>query len=236
LHNGNNYTSLPICHSVHLKERYENLEPVLTKIGYTAHDWIIYGDMKVLGMLLGQQVGYTKYPCFMCEWDSRARSQHWDQKHWTPRTSLEPGSENILCKSLVDPKKILLPPLHIKLGIMKQFVKALPKTGNCFKYLCKKFLHLLEAKLKEGFFIGPDKRKLMFNEDFLLMMTEVEREAWIAFKCVVTKFLGNNKDPDYVTIVANMLEKFKVLACLMSLKIHFLNSHLDFFSPKILAQ
>jgi hypothetical protein len=48
----------------------------------------------------------------------------------------------------------------------------------------------------------------MFDEDFLLMMDEVEREAWIAFKTVVTKFLGNNKDPDYVTVVANMVEKF----------------------------
>jgi hypothetical protein len=72
----------------------------------------------------------------------------------------------------------------------------------------------------------------MFDEDFLLTMTEVEREAWIAFKSVVTKFLGNNKDPDYVTIVANMLEIFKVLGCLMSLKIHCLNSHFDFFSRK----
>jgi hypothetical protein len=33
----------------------------------------------------------------------------------------------------------------------------------------------------------------------------------------------------YDTIFANLLEKFKVLGCLMSLKIHFLNSHLDFF-------
>jgi hypothetical protein len=30
----------------------------------------------------------------------------------------------------------------------------------------------LEAKLKEGFFVGPDKRKPMLDEDFLLMMTE----------------------------------------------------------------
>jgi hypothetical protein len=44
---------------VHLKESYENLELVLTKIGYTAHDWIC-GDLKVLRMLLGQQAGYTK--------------------------------------------------------------------------------------------------------------------------------------------------------------------------------
>jgi hypothetical protein len=31
-----------------------------------------------------------------------------------------------------------------------------------------------------------------------------------------------------------MLEKFKVLGCLMCLKIHFLNSHLDYF-PKNLG-
>jgi hypothetical protein len=118
---------------------------------------------------------------------------------------------------------------------MKQFVKALPKLETVSKYLCKTFPHLSEAKLDEGVFVGPAIRKLMFDKDFLLTMTEVEREAWIAFKSVVTKFLGSNKDPDYLTIVANMLEKFKVLGCLMSLKIHFLNSHLDFF-PKILVQ
>jgi hypothetical protein len=137
LHNGNNYASLPIGHSVNLKESYDNLELVLTKIGYRAHDWMTCGDLKVLCMLLGQQAHDTKYPCFMCEWDSKARSKHFEQKHWTSRTSLEPGSKNSLHKNIVDPKKILLPPLHIKLGIIKQFVKALPKTENCFKYLCK---------------------------------------------------------------------------------------------------
>jgi hypothetical protein len=81
VHNDNSYASLPIGHSVHLKEGYENIELVLTKIGYTAHDWMICGDMKVLYMLLTQQDLYTKYPCFMCEWGSRARSQHWEQKH-----------------------------------------------------------------------------------------------------------------------------------------------------------
>jgi hypothetical protein len=42
-HNGNNYASLSISHSVNLKENYENLELVLTEIGYTAHDWMICG-------------------------------------------------------------------------------------------------------------------------------------------------------------------------------------------------
>jgi hypothetical protein len=42
------------------------------------------------------------------------------------------------------------------------------------------------------------------------MTTEVETENWIAFKSVVTKIVRNKYDPDYVTLVANMLEKFKV--------------------------
>jgi hypothetical protein len=43
----------------------------------------------------------------------------------------------------------------------------------------------------------------------------------------------NNKDPDYVTIVANMLEKFKILGCLMSLKLHFLNRTSIFFPENV---
>jgi hypothetical protein len=54
---------------------------------------------------------------------------------------------------------------------------------------------LSDTTLKEGLFFGPDVRKLMFDEDFLLTMTEVEREAWIAFVSVVTKFLGERQGP-----------------------------------------
>jgi hypothetical protein len=76
-------------------------------------------------------------------------------------------------------------------------------------------------------------RKLKFDEDFFLMMTEVENEVWIAFKSVVTKFLRNNKHPAYVAIVANVLEKIKILGCIMSLKIHFLNSHFNSFPENL---
>jgi hypothetical protein len=148
----------------------QNKSRALHKVCYVA--MLIVTSLKIRKLSC-----YTKYPCFMCEWGNRARSQHWGQKHWAPRTSLEPGSKDILCKSLVNLNKTLLPPLYIKLGIKKQFVNALPRIGNFFKYFCKTFPHLLEAKLKEGIFVAADIRKLMFNEDFLLMMTVVERES-----------------------------------------------------------
>lgn len=41
-----------------------------------------------------------------------------------------PGEKNVLRKNLVNPKKVLMPPLHIKLGLIKLFVKALPTDGK----------------------------------------------------------------------------------------------------------
>ncbi|GBO30866.1 hypothetical protein AVEN_218440-1 [Araneus ventricosus] len=100
------------------------------------HQLIICVDLKIVCFLFGQQRGYTKIPCFLCMWDSRARQKHWMQSNWPPRFGLKSGDPNILH---LDRKNIIFPPLHIKLGrsklLMKQFVKALSIEGDCFKYL-----------------------------------------------------------------------------------------------------
>jgi hypothetical protein len=41
--------------------------------------------------------------------------------------------------------------------------------------------------------------------------------------------LGNHKDEDYKNIVRIMLENLHILGCNMSLKVHFLFSHLNLF-------
>lgn len=131
--------------------------------------------------------------------------------------------------TLVDPKKVLLPPLHIKLGLMKQFVKALKGKGKCFKYLEKEFPEISDAKLKKGIFDGLQIRKMLKDENFIKSMNKKEKAAWISFKKVVENFLGNHKSDDYEQIVMDMVENFGKLECLMNLKLHFLNSHLDYF-------
>ena len=103
----------------------------------------------------GLQGGYTNYCCFLCEWDSRARKSHYVTKVWPQRKSLETRKKNVQHPPLVDSKKTLLPPSHIKLGLMKNFVKALDKTKVGFKYLYEKFPRLSKAKIKEGIFVGP---------------------------------------------------------------------------------
>jgi hypothetical protein len=76
----------------------------------------------------------------MCEWDNTTRSQLWEQKLWTPSTSLEPWSKNVLRKSLVDPKKMLWPPIHIKLGMIKKNFKLCQKLELVLSTLAKRFL------------------------------------------------------------------------------------------------
>jgi hypothetical protein len=87
--------------------------------------------------------------------------------------------------------------------------------------------------LKEGIFVGPDIRKLPSDDLFETTLKTVEREAWNAFKEVIAKFLGNYKDPNCKQIVEKMLEHFIALGCALSLKVHFLNVHLDYFTENL---
>lgn len=124
-------------------------------------------------IMLGQQSDFTKYPCFLCKWDSRAREKHYIKKDWPLRKNLEPGSKNILKSSLIPANKVLFPPLHIKLGLVKQFVKAMKtEDSDAFKYIYEKFLKLSKVKIKEGVFDGSQVRALLNDKVFEEKMTE----------------------------------------------------------------
>jgi hypothetical protein len=75
------------------------------------------------------QLGYTKHCCFLCEWDSRDRKNH-IQKQLLKHDSLIPGKKNVLNNPLVNPEKIFLPPLHIKLGLVKNFSRQWIKMAQ----------------------------------------------------------------------------------------------------------
>lgn len=230
LHNTNKHGSVPIAHSTSLKEEYQNISLVLEKIKYQDHKWLICVDLKMVNFLLGQQGGFTKFPCFLCLWDSRDKQQHWTKRHWAVRKELTVGSDNVINLPLVDRDRIILPPLHIKLGIMKQFVKDLDHKGDCFKFISQKFPGLSTEKIKAGIFDGPQIRKLVKdNKNFIKSMNKLESNAWKSFELVMKNFLGNNRSKGYVQLVNSMLTNMKELGCNMSIKLHYLFSHLDKF-------
>ena len=200
LHNTNQFAFIPSAQSTCMKKSYENIK-LLSKIQYSIHVWKICVDFKVLNMLLGQLSGFTNYPCFMCKWDLRIN--HWIKHDWLLREFLTPGYRNILHPALVDRSNVILPSLHIILGLIKQFVKALNKEGACFKDIQEKFPYMSAEKVKEGVFVGPQIRKLTKDTQFLSTIDGCGKKS-TTFAKVVSKFLGNNEDSDYKTIVENM--------------------------------
>ena len=74
----------------------------------------------------------------------------------------------------------------------------------------------------------------VFKEfDFEKSLNALELRAWDAFKRVCSNFLGNFKAPLYQTGSEKLLAAFKKMGCRMSLKMHSLSSHLQFFSKKL---
>jgi len=63
LHNGNLKPWIPIALLVHLKESYDNMKTLIDAIKYNTHKWQICDNLKVIGMHMDMQEGFTKY-CF----------------------------------------------------------------------------------------------------------------------------------------------------------------------------
>jgi len=70
-----------------------------------------------------------------------------------------------------------------------------------------------------------------FDED----LNEVEWNARLSFKGICKDFLGNYKEANCQGVLQDLLASYKAMGCNMSLKIHFLQSHLD-FSPENLGE
>ena len=167
-----------------VKEHYLNVKMVLNKLGYNEHNCAICVDFKMVNVLSGQQVGYTKYPYFPCYWDIQATTQHWVKKDCPACEDLVVGDKNFITEPQGNRDRIVSSTLH-KLGLMKQFVKALDKDGICFNYIVKKFPSLSMGKLQAGIFRGPQFRKLIQDQAFTSQMTALESAAWCSYVSVV---------------------------------------------------
>jgi hypothetical protein len=129
-------------------------------------------------------------------------------------------------------EKICLPLLHIKLGLMKNFVKGMDITRCGFEYVRIKFPNVSDAKIKEVMFIEPHIRELIQGKQFDEVLNKTERNAWLSFKRICKDFLGNHKAVNYQDVVQDLLTLYKAMGCNMSLKILFLESHLKIFPRK----
>ncbi|GBO34229.1 hypothetical protein AVEN_104906-1 [Araneus ventricosus] len=88
-----------------MKETYETMNHILSSIEYSKHSCHIWADLKVVAVLVGLQAGYTRFCCFLCQWDSRDRKKHYIKKVWPMRYLLIPSVKNEENEPLVASEK-----------------------------------------------------------------------------------------------------------------------------------
>lgn len=89
---------------------------------------------------------------------------------------------------MVPPHKVLHSPLHIKLGLIKQFGKSLPSDGNCLKYLISKFPGL-DIRIEK--FLGNNKDS-NYKKNVKGKLT-----AFTALDCLMSKTTFSSSHLDY---------------------------------------
>lgn len=164
LHITNVHPSIPVAYATKLKETSKNIGNILKLIEHAKHKWLICADLKVVGILQGLVPGYARHQCFICLWEGRKDALHYDYTHkWPLRINFKAGQRALsqLETPLVDEELIILPPLHIKLGLVRNFIIKLIRTNQEAHQFLVKFMNNLgvsTAKVNNG-----EKKKKIKN-------------------------------------------------------------------------
>ncbi|GBM13630.1 hypothetical protein AVEN_229597-1 [Araneus ventricosus] len=112
---------------------------------------------------------------------------------------------------------------------MKIFVEALDREGVAFLHRRNKFKHISEAKVKEGVFISPQIKAVFRDEEFEKKQKQEKQPGWHSNQCAhISLEIGKLKTMKILLVTCS-----RVIGCNMSLKLHVLDSHLNFFPQNL---
>lgn len=83
---------------------------------------------------------------------------------------------------------------------------------------------------------GPDIRKLIKDQIFDGMLIDHEIDAWESIKDAINGFLGKKRSLNYRQSIDNMMTAFEKIGVDMSLKIHFLHHHREYFARQLATE
>ena len=133
------------------------------------------------------------------------KDRHYCERQWPLRGETILGQKNVAHRALVDKMKICLPPLHLKLVLIKIFVKVLNKEREGFDYLRQKFPCISKGKIKESIFVSPQVKRLFQDPDFKNKSNAAERRTWDTFPNICNNLLGNKKSENCIEIMEELL-------------------------------
>lgn len=124
---------VPIIYWRDGKETYDSCVKIFRLLNYKEHNWHICCDFKLLQILRGIVCkGNMKYPCLFCLYDNYDKNRY-TIRNWNPRTNFVVGQFNVVNAPLISKHLISIPTLHIKLGLLKQFVRYMNHDTLAFK-------------------------------------------------------------------------------------------------------
>jgi len=94
-----------------------------------------------------------------------------------------------------------------------------------FMYLKNKLPRISDTKIKEGVFVILQIRELIENVKVEDSLRGVEKQHGSNSKMSLPEIIRQKT----VWLVAGLVHYYKALRCKVSLKVHFLQSHIDFF-------
>ncbi|UYV84165.1 hypothetical protein LAZ67_X001390 [Cordylochernes scorpioides] len=181
---------------------------------------------------------HTNY-CYFCTVSivgiNRNNRHMWNYLNLSSAIRQLPHSEDVSIPTCPDLPQIFEDAVVTRVIIQRMKTVIMQWIEIC-QWIClpkTKISSISEAKIKEGIFVGPQIRELQQDGNFQNSLNEVEAAAWNSFRNVCKNFLGSVKVENYRDIVNDLLLSYKALGCNMSLKIHFLHSHLDFFPDNL---
>ena len=120
--------------------------------------------------MISKWIPICLYNYFFCLWDSFATFLSYCKRHWLIECEIPVlGRIGDLWENqgiLVESEKALMPPLYIRVRLVKHFMKALNNEGESLKYISIMFPRLSKTEIEGIIFTGPDVRKLLLSQQF----------------------------------------------------------------------
>ena len=221
--------SVPVIYASNMKENYNNIKMILDCLHYQTYQWKVCCDFKIVQILCGLKFrGNMKYPCIYCLFDSYHKEKY-SILDWPERESFEVGQFGVINDKLIEITNVVLPVLHIKLGLFKQFVKSLDENSTAMSFLESMFPRLSIEKVHSGIFIGPQIDKICKDNRFLDLLSSAELTTFVSLMFIFQHILVPSNVS--MSLKHNALEAFCDGLCHMnanfSPKMHYLLSHTD---------
>jgi len=121
-------------------------------------------------ILMGlKPAGNIRNPCVFCLYHAQSKDKY-TCVEWDHRDTFTVGQNSLEYEPLISHENIILPSLHLKLGLFKQFIKYL-KNESAIAVVNELFPKTSEQKIRAGIFTGPQVDRVCNNEEFISLLT-----------------------------------------------------------------